>query len=160
MYVKKQFLPLIFCNQILYLWVLFIQLLCKKCPYSELLCSVFSCIQTEYREIQSISPYSVQMRENADQNNSKYGHFLHSEFYSVLFGFFRNIYRSLKVVCKPMSMYVSCMQNLFDVNEKKCTQIISFLQDKIIVCSLNPPYFFKCCTKLDCLYFDATHILS
>ena len=25
--------------------------------------------------IQSISPYSVQMRENADQNNSEYGHF-------------------------------------------------------------------------------------
>ena len=26
----------------------------------------------------SISPYSAQMRENADQNNSKYGHFLRS----------------------------------------------------------------------------------
>ena len=25
-----------------------------------------------------ISPYSAQMRENADQNNSKYGHFLRS----------------------------------------------------------------------------------
>ena len=29
--------------------------------------SVFSCIQTEYGEIQSISPYSVRMRENTDQ---------------------------------------------------------------------------------------------
>ena len=26
-----------------------------------------------------ISPYSVRMRENADQNNSEYGHFLRSE---------------------------------------------------------------------------------
>ena len=25
----------------------------------------------------SISPYSVRMRENMDQNNSKYGHFSH-----------------------------------------------------------------------------------
>ena len=47
----------------------------KKCPYSELLWFVFSCIRTEYGKIRSISPYSVRMRENADQNNSKYGHF-------------------------------------------------------------------------------------
>ena len=32
-----------------------------------------------YWEIRSISLYSVRMRENADQNNSKYGHFLRSE---------------------------------------------------------------------------------
>ena len=32
----------------------------------------------EYREILCISPYSVGMRENADQNNSEYGHFLRS----------------------------------------------------------------------------------
>ena len=30
-------------------------------------------------EIQSISPYSVRMWENADQNNSEYGHFSSSE---------------------------------------------------------------------------------
>ena len=47
----------------------------KKCPYSEFLWFVFSCIRTEYGKIRSISPYSVRMRENADQNNSKYGHF-------------------------------------------------------------------------------------
>ena len=29
--------------------------------------SVFSCIRTEYGEIQSISPYSVRIRENTDQ---------------------------------------------------------------------------------------------
>ena len=39
----------------------------KKCPYSELFWSVFSSIQTEYGEIRSISPYSVQMRENTDE---------------------------------------------------------------------------------------------
>ena len=50
----------------------------KKCPYSELFWSVFSRIQTEYREILRTFPYSVQMRENVDQNNSEYGHFLRS----------------------------------------------------------------------------------
>ena len=37
--------------------------------------STFSRIQTEYGEILRISPYSVRMRENADQKNSEYGHF-------------------------------------------------------------------------------------
>ena len=41
----------------------------KKCPYSKLLWSVFSRIRTEYGEIRNITPYSVRIRENADQNN-------------------------------------------------------------------------------------------
>ena len=52
--------------------------LCEKCAYSELFWSAFSRIRTEYGEILRISPYSVRMRENADQNNSEYGHFLRS----------------------------------------------------------------------------------
>ena len=47
----------------------------KKCRYSELFWSAFSRIRTEYGEILRISPYSVLMLENANQNNSKYGHF-------------------------------------------------------------------------------------
>ena len=50
----------------------------KKFPYPELLRSAFSRIRTEYGEILSISPYSVRMRENADQNNSEYGNFSRS----------------------------------------------------------------------------------
>ena len=50
----------------------------KKGPYSELFWSVFSNIRTEYGEIRSISPYSVSMWENTDQNNSEYGHFSRS----------------------------------------------------------------------------------
>ena len=49
--------------------------LCKTCPYSELFQSAFSHIRTEYGEIRSISQYSVRMRKNADQNNSKHVHF-------------------------------------------------------------------------------------
>ena len=41
----------------------------EKCPYLELFWSAFSRIRTEYREIRSTSPYPVQMRKNADQNN-------------------------------------------------------------------------------------------
>ena len=51
----------------------------EKCPYLELFWSAFSRIRTEFREIFRISPYSVQMLENTNQNNSEYGHFLRSD---------------------------------------------------------------------------------
>ena len=54
----------------------------EKCPYSELFFVAFSHIRTEYGEILYISPYSVRMRENMDQNNSEYGHFLRSVSFS------------------------------------------------------------------------------
>ena len=46
----------------------------KKCMYSGFFWSVIFRIQTEYREIESISPYSDRMREKTDQKNSEYGH--------------------------------------------------------------------------------------
>ena len=48
------------------------------CLYSVLFWSVFSRIQTEYGVIRSITPYSARMRENTEQNNFEYGHFLYS----------------------------------------------------------------------------------
>ena len=59
--------------------IYFSKTLHKNCPYLELFWSVFSCIQIEYGEIWSISPYSVRKRENADQNNAEYGHFSRSK---------------------------------------------------------------------------------
>ena len=50
----------------------------EKWSYSEFFWSVFSRIWTEYEEILRISSYSVRMRENMDQNNSEYKHFLPS----------------------------------------------------------------------------------
>ena len=41
----------------------------EKCPNTEVFCSVFSRIPTKYGEIRSISPYSVRIRENAEQKN-------------------------------------------------------------------------------------------
>ena len=46
--------------------------------YSKFFWFVFSGIQTEYGEIQSISLYSVQIQENTDQENSEYGNFSRS----------------------------------------------------------------------------------
>ena len=42
----------------------------EKCPYLELLWSAFF-------RIRAIYGLSVRMRENADENDSEYGHFLH-----------------------------------------------------------------------------------
>ena len=53
----------------------------RKNPYSELFWYAFSRIWTEYGEIRSISAYSVGIQENADQNNSEYGHLLRSPYY-------------------------------------------------------------------------------
>ena len=50
----------------------------KDFPYSELFSSIFFRIRTKYGEIRIISPYSVRMRENAEQNNSRYEYFLRS----------------------------------------------------------------------------------
>ena len=52
----------------------------EKCWYSELFWSVFCRIRTECGQILRIPPYSVRMQEKTDQKNSKYGHFLRSEF--------------------------------------------------------------------------------
>ena len=51
----------------------------SRCPYLELFGSAFARIRTEYGKKLRISPYSVRMRENTDQNNSEYGHFSRSE---------------------------------------------------------------------------------
>ena len=45
--------------------------------YRVILVPIFR-IWTEYRGILCISPYSVRMRENVDQNNSECVHFLRS----------------------------------------------------------------------------------
>ena len=51
----------------------------EKCMYSELFWSSFSYIWTKYGEILHISPHSVRMRKNTDQNNSKNRYFLRSD---------------------------------------------------------------------------------
>ena len=48
---------------------------CEMCRYLEFFWSVFSGIQTAYREIRNISPYRVQMWENTEQKNSEYRHY-------------------------------------------------------------------------------------
>ena len=50
----------------------------ENCPYLGFFWSAFSRIRTEYGEILRISSYSFRMRENTDQKNSEYEHFLRS----------------------------------------------------------------------------------
>ena len=74
----------------------------EKCPYLELFWPAFSLIQIEYRKIRSLSPYSVRMRQNADLNNSEYGHPLRSVEHSPMIAFcetykLRNIIKTLLV---------------------------------------------------------------
>ena len=92
----------------------------EKCPYSELLWSVFSHIRTAYGEIRSISPYSVRMRENADHNNSDYGHFLRSG-------------NNTPFMNKPLArahMKRSRLQNRFSKNRSKVNRIDYIKQRK------------------------------
>ena len=55
-------------------WLLCFVSLHGRCRYSELNWSLFSHIWTEYEERVRISPYSIELLENTDQKNSKYGH--------------------------------------------------------------------------------------
>ena len=47
----------------------------EKRSYLEFLWFAFSLIWTKYADIRSISPYSLRMRENADQKSLEYEHF-------------------------------------------------------------------------------------
>ena len=62
---------LIVSNTLSFLLFLLSIALREKCTYSELIWSAFSRIRTEYGDILSIFPYSAQVREDADQNNSE-----------------------------------------------------------------------------------------
>ena len=66
----------------------------EKCSHSKLFWSAFSRIRAEHGEILRLSPHSVRMRENADQNNSKCGNFLHwhkSHIWAHIFLFWSNL---------------------------------------------------------------------
>ena len=56
----------------IFLWQLSELSLREKCPYSEIFWSVFSRVKAEYRDVRSISPYPIRMRENVDQKKSEY----------------------------------------------------------------------------------------
>ena len=47
----------------------------------------FNHFKISLRSVLSASPYSVQKRENVDQNNSEYGHFLRSVSFFILIEF-------------------------------------------------------------------------
>ena len=87
----------------------------EKCPYSEFLWFVFSRIRTECGEILPTSPYSIRMRKNIDQKNSKYRRFLRSDTYHQNIALWL-----LFCVCKIVYLYDLQMSI---TNPFPCTQL-------------------------------------
>ena len=79
----------------------------KKCPYAELPWSIFSGIVTEYGKILRVSTYSVQIRENADQNNSECRPVLVSESVGLLHIAYFVIQRKNSLLCN-VSEWIDC----------------------------------------------------
>ena len=69
--------------------------------FGVILVLIFCCIRTKYGEIRSISPYSVRVREDMDQNNSEYGHFWRSEVY-ITTKMVKNMMKSMVVMSLVM----------------------------------------------------------
>ena len=88
---------------------------CEKCPYSELFWSVFSHIRTEYGEILRISPYSVRMRQNMDQNNSEYGHSLCSDVVAD---------KQIQNLCGEIANLSENVQCLMNANERLDSEVM------------------------------------
>ena len=94
----------------------------KNCPYLELLWSAFSRIRTEYGETRNISPYLVRMRENAEQNNFEWGHFLRSDCQS------NNINREANMIRESNKNNMNLHHEDTDHSEKDFMQVVlSFL---------------------------------
>ena len=97
------------------------------CPYSELFWSAFSRIGTEYGEILCISPYSVRMRENADWNNTEYGHFSRSDILKLkknkniegqLLTYFRRLSKIYEKLLLADLLITQIEQKLTDKNQR------------------------------------------
>ena len=95
----------------------------KSVPIRSFFWSVFSRIRTEYGEIRSISPYSVQMRENTDQKNSVFGHFSRI----VNNGRSSYVYKNLKTITCDLTEVIRSN------NQKSCQRSKSSSYTPIIV---------------------------
>ena len=86
----------------------------KRCLYSELFWSAFSRICTEYEAILRISPYSVQIRENTDENNSEYKHF------SRKVQHWQNIHLGFTTIKAEQSQYITNQWNICVPEKNLC----------------------------------------
>ena len=97
----------------------------EKSPYSELFWSAFSRIRTEYGEILPISPYSVQMRENADQNNSEYDHFLRSVNQTITLLVNREVFEKKSVSLLSVIGSCWCYSRIWTLNSNSLIRLDS-----------------------------------
>ena len=156
---------LYFCKalHLRYFWESWLRvLLRRKCPYSELFWSVFSRIRTEYGELRSISPYSVPMQENTDQNNSEYGYFLCSVWYKWKFTIIINnskiwihYWNTLWYLFKLTPMFLWYRNQSIDTS---CKSIDWFLYDLNIV--LNWVIHWYPCPHKKYFYFNKSKTIN
>ena len=73
-------------------------------------------IRTEYGEILGISPYSVQMWENAYQNNAKYGQFLRCDTFALAIQLMFSV--SHWVICVDTSSFKNFVSIKYDFTKK------------------------------------------
>ena len=81
----------------------------KKCSNTEFLWSLFSRIWTKYGDLRSKSPYSVQIRENTDQNNSIFDHFYTVKFFCIIYLYCCN----QKILRPAWARYILTTQCIF-----------------------------------------------
>ena len=88
----------------------------------------------KYGEIRFISPYSVQMRENTDQNNSEYGHVSRS-IYQANFLIFQPF------ICPLSRFHSEYCQSRDEASDRKC---FDFSKNNVISINVFSLYIFSC----------------
>ena len=94
----------------------------ENCPYLEFLWSVFSCIWTEYGDLQGKYPYLDRLGEDTDQKNSKYGHFLRSVCIKHL------VITSVEEVRQRLTIVLFLHLEFLNSSKSQCTRVITNLK--------------------------------
>ena len=96
--------------------------------------SAFSRTLNEFGEIFGISPYSVQMRENTDQNNSEYGHVSRSIYHA-------NFLIFQPFICPVSRFHSEYCQSRDEASDRKC---FDFSKNNVISINVFLLYIFSC----------------
>ena len=75
----------------------------KRVEHNRLHSKYQRCDRGKYWKILHISPCSVWMRENTDQNNSKYGHFLPSVILLAVISLLNVNYKNTSEICSKLN---------------------------------------------------------
>ena len=90
-----------------------------------------------------ISPYSVQMQENVDQNNSKYGHFLRNVFVIGHVISLKICWRDITAYFIYLGLFISSLLRKVKIKERvkqsqKCENLVQVSSVKYCLANLFP----------------------